>query len=178
MTRNTHWNNIKPMFNIVSFMMVILFCWTSAIYALQCCNFWDFLFSNSIVNFISCFVFIRELLSLLFCGFFSTLIEFFNLILCQITTTSQPDFFNFLRISFSPFNTFLNVFLFVCLVIFLVCFFSSMWIIPARLNTCNSMARFAPITKTIFHSFRFDKFIQLFINFASATSLHKVKSNI
>jgi hypothetical protein len=59
-----------------------------------------------------------------------------------------------------------------------VCFLSSMWIIPARLNACNSMARFASATKPIFHSFRFDKFIQLFINFASATGLHKMKSNI
>ena len=173
MTRNTHRNNIEPMLNIIPFMMVILFCLISAIYTLQCENLGNFISGNSIINFVPCFVFIREFLSLLFCGFSSVLIEFFNLMFCHIFKTPQLDFSNFLWISFGPRNTSFHMFLFVCFVIFLVRFFSSIWIIFARFNACNSMALFASIRKSIFRSGGFDKFIQFFFGFTSATSLHK-----
>lgn len=173
MTRNTHRNNIEPMFNIIPFMMVILFCLISAIYTLQCGNLGNFISGNSIINFVPCFVFIREFLSLLFCGFSSVLIESFNLMFCHITKTSQFDFSNFLWISFSPRNASFDVFLFMCFVIFQVSLFSAIWIISTRFNACNSMAGFASIAKTIFRSGRFDKFMQFFFGFTSATSLHK-----
>lgn len=178
MTRNTHRDNIKPMFFIISFMMVILACLTPAIYALQCGNLWNFLFSDSIVYFISCFIFIREFLSLFFSGFYSALIEFFNLIFCHILKTSQLNLFDFLGVSFSPRNASFDVFLFVCFVIFQASLLSAIWIISTRLNACNSMTRFASVTESIFRSARFDKFTQFLLNITTTASFHKTNSNI
>lgn len=161
------------MLNIISFMVMILLCCISTIDTYQIRRFWNFIFCDSIINFASCFVFIREFLFLSFCGFYSLLVEFFDLIFCHVIKTSQLDFFNFLRISFSPSSTSFNVFLFVCFVIFLGGFFSSNWIISTRFNACNSMALFASVRKSIFVSGGFNKFIQFFFGFTSATSLHK-----
>jgi hypothetical protein len=173
MARNTHWYNGKPILNIISFMMVILFCLITAIYTLQCGNLWDFIFSNIIINFVSCFIFIREFLPLLFCGFSSVLIESFNLIFSHVFKTPHLDLLNFLWISFGPRSTSFIVFLFVCFVISFARFFSSIWIISARFNVCNSMAILTPIGKSIFQSGGFHKFIQFFFDFTPATSFHK-----
>ncbi len=173
MTRNTHRHNIEPMFNIIAIMVMILLCLIPAIYTLQCGNLGDFIFGNSIINFASCFIFIREFLSLLYCGFSSVLIESFNLIFCHIFKTPQLDLFNFLWISFSPRNTSFHMFLFVCFVIFLARFFSPIWIISTRFNACNSMAMLTSVRKSIFRSGGFNKFVQFFFGFTSATSLHR-----
>jgi len=173
MTRNTYRHNIEPMFNIISIMVMILLCCIPAFDTFQIRCFWDFIFCDGIINFASCFVFIREFLSLLYCGFSSVLIESFNLIFCHIFKTLQLDLSNFLWISFSPRNTSFHMFLFVCFVIFLIRFFSPIWIISTRFNACNSMAMFTSVRKSIFRSGGFNEFVQFFFGFTSATSLHR-----
>jgi hypothetical protein len=173
MASYTHRNNIKPMLHVVSFMMMVLPCLFIAIYTLKCGRFGNFVFSYCVIHFISCLVFIREFLSLLYCGFSPLFSEHFNLIAGHIVQILQFNLLNFFWVSFSPRNTSLYVILLMCFVILLITSFSCIWIVSTRLNACNSMTMLTPIRESIFRSGGFDKFVQFFFGFASATSFHK-----